>query len=151
MVVVWIVLAIVLLALELHHGALYLLFGALGSLVAIVVAVIAPTAVGVQVLVAAAVAIVGIVVVRPLLRPLLRVRQDGLIARGVHGGFVGQSALSLDAIGDALHPGHVRLEGERWLAISADDQPIEAGRPVQIEAVRGTTLVVRPALEEEVP
>ena len=50
----------------------------------------------------------------------------------------------LDEIGDELHPGHVRLAGETWLAFSDDHQPIPTGAPVIVTAVRGTTLAVRP-------
>jgi membrane protein implicated in regulation of membrane protease activity len=63
----------------------------------------------------------------------------------VHGGFVGQRALPLDEIGDELHPGHVRLAGETWLAVSESHQTIPAGTPVEVISVRGTTMVVRAA------
>ena len=41
-------------------------------------------------------------------------------------------------------PGHVRLAGERWLAVSGGDQPIPAGTKVIVTAVAGTTLIVWP-------
>ena len=40
------------------------------------------------------------------------------LGRGVHGTLVGEEVLTLDAVGDAHHLGHVRLAGERWLAVS---------------------------------
>jgi membrane-bound ClpP family serine protease len=67
------------------------------------------------------------------------------VAKGVHGGIVGQEVLTLDAVGDAVHPGHVQLAGERWLAVSGDNRPIEAGVRVLVMDVQGTTLVVYPA------
>jgi hypothetical protein len=64
---------------------------------------------------------------------------------GVHGGLVGQTAVTLDRVGDEHAVGHVRLAGERWLAISGEGRPIDAGREVTVSAVMGTTLVVWPA------
>ena len=40
--------------------------------------------------------------------------------------------------------GHVRLAGERWLAVSGSGTPIPAGTRVLVTAVEGTTLVVWP-------
>ena len=50
MVVAWIVVALALVAFELHHLAFFALFGALGALAAAIVAVAAPNAVGLQLL-----------------------------------------------------------------------------------------------------
>ena len=87
----------------------------------------------------------GVILVRPFVSRRLRRQGEASLGPGVHGGFVGQRALPLDEIGDELHPGHVRLAGETWLAFSDDHQPIPAGAPVVVTAVRGTTLAVRPA------
>ncbi len=76
---------------------------------------------------AIAVAMAGVVVGRPFLSRRLRRRGEGPLTPGVHGGFVGQRALALDEIGEELHPGHVRLAGETWLAFSDDHQPIADG------------------------
>ena len=71
-------------------------------------------------------------------------RHEGKLGRGVHGALVGEEVLTLDVVGDAHHPGHVRLAGERWLAFSGADRPIPAGTDVLVTAVRGTTLAVWP-------
>ncbi|HEV3227549.1 MAG TPA: NfeD family protein, partial [Acidimicrobiales bacterium] len=62
---------------------------------------------------------------------------------GVHGGLVGQEAVTLDEVGDQHHLGHIRLAGERWLATTSGPN-IDAGRSVFVTAVRGTTLEVWP-------
>jgi membrane-bound ClpP family serine protease len=59
-------------------------------------------------------------------------------------GLVGQQAITVDVVGDELHPGHALLAGERWLAVTDSGQPLPADIPVTVAAVRGTTLVVRP-------
>lgn len=144
MVVVWVVLVALLVAVELHHLALYALFAAVGAAAGAVVSMIAPDAVVAQALTAAAVAAVGIVTVRPYARALMERRRHASPARGVHGGLVGLQVLTLDAVGDDRHVGHVRVLGERWLARSGDGQVIDAGTKVLVTAVEGTTLVVWP-------
>jgi len=146
-VLVWLVLAVVLLAVELRHLALYVLFVAIGSFAAAGVAVLAPSAVGLQVVTAVGVAVAGIVLVRPRFSPMLEHRHAVAgIARGVHGGIVGQEAITLDEVGDSQHPGHVRMSGERWLAVSGGDNlTIPTGTKVVVMSVQGTTLLVWPA------
>jgi membrane protein implicated in regulation of membrane protease activity len=74
----------------------------------------------------------------------------------VHGGLVGQEVVTLDRV-SGPGAGHVRLAGERWLAVSGAGQPIPAGTTVLVTAVDGTTLVVWPVdghhhlAEEEQP
>lgn len=146
MVVVWVVLGIALLGFELHHLAFFAVFGAIGSFAAALVAAIAPDAYVAQVVAAVVVAVLGTILVRPYVsRALERRSGDGHVARGVHGGLVGQEVLTLDEVGDPLHPGHVRLAGESWLAISGSGSPIPAKTGVVVTSVQGTTLVVWPA------
>jgi membrane-bound ClpP family serine protease len=66
------------------------------------------------------------------------------VARGVHGGLTGQEAVTLDEVTDAHRVGHVRLAGEKWLAVSGGGGLIAAGTTVLVAAVQGTTLVVWP-------
>jgi membrane protein implicated in regulation of membrane protease activity len=142
--VVWLVLGVVLLLAELRHLAFYLLFVGAGCLAAAVVALVAPSAIGVQAAVAVAVAAVGVTAVRPAMSRAFHRHQGGHVARGVHGGLVGQEALTLDVVGSLHERGHVRLGGERWLAVSGAGEPIAAGTPVVVTAVEGTTLTVWP-------
>lgn len=143
MVLVWVLLFVVLLLFELHHLALYALFVAVGSLAAAIVALFAPNALGLQVLVAALVSIGGVILVRPYASRVFHHQRGGHVALGVHGGLVGQEAVTLDEIGDLRQIGHVRLAGEQWLATTGGPK-IEAGRSVFVTAVRGTTLEVWP-------
>ena len=143
--VFWFVPALALLVVELHSSTFYAIFLAAGAFAAGVLAFFVPDSqVWIQAALALVVAMGGVVIVRPWLSPRLRRRGEPPLTPGVHGGFVGQTALALDAIGDQLHPGHVRLAGETWMAFS-DGRPIADGDPVIVTAVRGTTLAVRPA------
>jgi membrane protein implicated in regulation of membrane protease activity len=142
-VLLWLVLVVVLVLFELHHLAFYSLFFAIGALAAGIVAVVAPDAIGLQAIVAIAVSIAGVIVARPYVSNAFHRHKGGHVARGVHGGLVGQEAVTLDEVGDLHQIGHVRLAGERWLAVTGGPR-IEAGRSVFVTAVRGTTLEVWP-------
>ena len=61
-----------------------------------------PSAIGVQLVVAIAVAAAGVVAVRPAMSRTFHQHRGGQVARGVHGGLVGQEALTLDQVG-SLH------------------------------------------------
>jgi inner membrane protein len=143
--VFWFVAALALLVLELASTTFFAIFLAVGAGAAGVLAFVIPDSpLWVQAVLAIAVAMAGVVVVRPFMSQRLRRHGEGPLTPGVHGGFVGQRALAIDEIGDQLHPGHVRLAGETWMAFS-EHQPIATGDPVIVTAVRGTTLAVRPA------
>ncbi len=146
LVAVWAVVGLALLVAEIASSTFFAVFLAAGAFAAALLAFILPDSpLPIQAVVGVIVAVIGVVVVRPSLSRRLLRRQPGSIGPGVHGGFVGQRALALDEIGDQLHPGHVRLVGETWLAITHEPAPIGPDAPVVITEVRGTTLVVRPA------
>ena len=143
MVLVWLVLCVALVLFELHHMAFYALFVAVGAFAAGIVALVAPDSYGLQMLVASGVSVGGVVLVRPHVSNVFHRHRGGHVAIGVHGGLVGQQAITLDEVGDAHQVGHVKLAGERWLAFT-DGPKIEAGRSVVVTALRGTTLEVWP-------
>lgn len=144
--VIWFVAALALLVLELASTTFFAIFLAAGAFAAGLLAFAVPTVeVWIQAVVAIGVAMTGVVLVRPFMSRRLRSQGGAPSTPGVHGGFVGQRALPIDEVGDELHPGHVRLAGETWLAYSDEHQPIAPGVPVIVTAVRGTTLAVRPA------
>lgn len=143
--VIWFVIAVALLVAEIASTTFYAVFLALGAAAAGVVAVFAPDLPPLaSAVVALVVAVAGVGVIRPFVGRRMHRRAPGAVGPGVHGGFVGQQALALDPIGDELHPGHVRLAGEIWLAITEPRGSIDGGAPVVVSAVRGTTLLVRP-------
>ena len=143
MVLVWLVLCVALVLFELHHLAFYALFVAIGALAGGIVALVAPDAYALQTIVAVVVSIAGVILVRPYASQAFHRHRGGHVTIGVHGGLVGQEAVALDEVGDTHHVGHVRLAGERWLAITGGPN-ISAGTSVFVTAVRGTTLEVWP-------
>ncbi len=144
MLIAWLILGAVLLLFEMHNLAFYAIFGAIGSFAAALVAVVAPSAVPLQVGVAAGVGVAGVVAARPFVSKAFDSRRTGISIRGVHGGLVGHEAVTLDEVGATHLDGHVRLTGERWLAVSGSGRLIRPGTVVVVTAVQGTTLVVWP-------
>ena len=142
MAIVWIVVTVLLLAVELHHLAFYALFAAAGTLAAAIVAVIAPSAIAVQIVVGTIVAVVGLFAVRPYVSSAVARRRSDQNIQGVHGGLVGARGVTLDEVGH-MHIGHIRLLGENWLAVTADDESIPPATHVIVTKVVGTTLTVR--------
>ena len=124
--------------------ALYALFVAAGCFAAAVVAVFFPELIAAQVVTALAVSALGILAVRPKMSAALHHRHDGKLGRGVHGTLVGEEVYTLDVVGDDHDIGHVRLAGERWLAVSGSGVKIPKGSKVLVTAVQGTTLTVWP-------
>ena len=145
MAIVWIVVSVALLAVELHHLAFFAMFGAAGAFAAAVVAAFLPSAIAVQVIVAIAIAAIGVVGVRPHMSNAFARRGPGVTIGGVHGGLIGARGVTLDEVGVGPS-GHIRLLGENWLAVT-DDPPIPPSTSVIVTKVAGTTLTVRAAAE----
>jgi membrane protein implicated in regulation of membrane protease activity len=142
--VVWLLAGLVLVGLEIHTQAFYSLFLALGAFAATIVALF-PDDVWVQAVVAAAVALMGTLLVRPTLARLSAKHLGPKLAMpGASDNLVGQPALTLDPVGDENHPGHARLFNERWLAFTTNPGGVPAHVQVTVVEVRGTTLVVAP-------
>lgn len=142
--VVWLLAGLVLVGLEIHTQAFYSLFLALGAFVATIVALF-PDDVWVQAVVAAGVALLGTLLVRPTLtRISAKHLGPKLTMQGASDNLVGQPALTLEPVGDENHPGHARLFNEKWLAVTANPGGVPAHVQVTVVEVRGTTLVVAP-------
>ncbi|MEO5722760.1 MAG: NfeD family protein [Ilumatobacteraceae bacterium] len=148
MLIVWIVLAAVLLAVELHHLAFFACFAAGGAAVAAVAAAVEPSAIALQIGIAVGVTTVGVVAVRPYVSKAFASRHEGAVIHGVHGGLVGARGVTIDEVPYDTS-GHIRLLGETWLAVAADEKPIAPSTPVVVTSVRGTTLTVRAAPSRE--
>jgi len=146
MALVWIIVCVLLIAVELHHMAFFAMFGALGAAAATVVAIVDPSTVLAQLIVAVAVAAVGVVLGRPYVSRSFAHRGPGTTIRGVHGGLVGARGVTIDEVKLDAN-GHVRMLGENWLAVTADPSSIPPSTPVIVTKVVGTTLTVRAAEE----
>jgi membrane protein implicated in regulation of membrane protease activity len=140
----WLIAGLILVAAEVHTQAFFAIFLALGAFAAtIVVATGLPLWLSIVIFAGVAVGGVG------LLRPVLKQASDRrlgprLALPGQSDALVGQRALTVDPVGDEHHPGHARLAGERWLAITDEPGGLQPETQVMVVEVRGTTLVVMP-------
>ena len=100
-----------------------------------------------QIGVAAVVAGAGIAVVRPHVSRAFAPRGPGVRIGGVHGGLISARGVTLDEV-RSEPVGHVRILGERWLAVTWDGEPIQPETPVIVMGVTGTTLTVRAAEQQ---
>jgi membrane protein implicated in regulation of membrane protease activity len=139
----YVILAVILLGIEAFTLAFFAVFVAVGLLAAAVAAAAGLPVWG-QLATLSAVAVAGLVVARP---PLARAMMRSNVRMRIPGvqDLVGQTALTVDEVGDEHHPGHALLAGEHWLAIAENGLPLPPQSTVTVAGVRGTTLVVRPA------
>jgi membrane protein implicated in regulation of membrane protease activity len=141
MALAWLVLSVILIAIELHHVAFYAMFGALGAAVGAIVAYFAPSALTAQVASALVATGVGVMFARPYVSHAFAQQRGGRVAVGVHGGLVGETVFTTDVVSEKIG-GHVLLAGETWLAVSGDHTTLPPGTSVIVISVRGTTLTV---------
>ena len=137
---IWLGVAIVFVVAEVMTVAFFALFGAAGALAAAAAAALG-YGFGVQALTLAAVALLGVLAVRPFLMRYLARRRSPELLSGASS-MVGQSAFVVDPIRGPHEPGHVRISGEDWPALSVDGSALRTGREVVVVELRQATLVV---------
>jgi membrane protein implicated in regulation of membrane protease activity len=96
------------------------------------------------------VSIAGVVLARPPLMRYLERRRAPELLSGAEA-MIGQEAPVIDDLEGRHHPGHVRVAGESWPAVSEDGGRIPAGSVVKVIALRQATLVVSPVAAPPTP
>jgi membrane protein implicated in regulation of membrane protease activity len=137
--IVWVILAVLFGAGELHTNGFFLAPFAGGALIAALLGLaglgLAATTI---VFLAASVAALGV------LRPVaLRHRRMPTAMRTGTAALIGRQAVVVERIANHQGLGLVKIGGEVWTARSVDgDEEIEAGRPVEVVEIRGATALV---------
>ncbi|MEA2299819.1 MAG: hypothetical protein QOE44_354 [Solirubrobacteraceae bacterium] len=137
--IVWVILAVLFGAGELHTNGFFLAPFAAGALIAALLGLaglgLAATTI---VFLAASVAALGV------LRPVaLRHRRMPTAMRTGTAALIGRQAVVVERIANHQGLGLVKIGGEVWTARSVDgDEEIEAGRPVEVVEIRGATALV---------
>ena len=140
MTFVWLAVALAFGVAEMLSLAFYAVFLVAGALAAAVAAQLGVPQVG-QVVVFCVVSVVGVLAARPPLMRYLKRGHPDEIKSGAQA-MIGQEAPVVDEIRGAHDPGHVRVAGESWPAVSADGSTIAEGSTVRIDSLRQATLVV---------
>src|ERR1700682_4798495 len=120
--------------------AFYAIFFVIGGLAAAIAAQLGLPEVG-QVVVFCVVSIAGVLAARPPMMRYLRSRGGPGLLSGAQA-MIGVEAPVVDDIADAHNPGHVRIAGENWPAVSRDGSRIAAGSTVRVDGLRQATLIV---------
>jgi membrane protein implicated in regulation of membrane protease activity len=137
---IWIVIAVVALAVEASNLNLIFLFGGLAALLAGTLAALGVPPVG-QILGFA----VAALLIPMLLRPRLLRRLGGIGVLSRTDALIGQSARVTKAIDPASGPGRVLVQGHDWAASSTE--PILEGALVEVLGSDGIVLLVAPMAE----
>lgn len=137
MQIVWLVVIIGLIVLEAATTALVGIWFCAGALVALVISLFAPNAVGVQVFVFLVVSVLMLFFLRPIVRKLSSSKTVPTNADAN----IGKTAQVVTEVQPGS-VGRVKLEGLEWAAKS--DTVLPVGSWCRVEAIEGVKLVVTP-------
>ena len=137
--VVWLAVAGVLAVSEMTTLDLTLLMLSVGALAGVGVALVLPGLIWAQILVAVAVALMCLALVRP---SILKRLHRGIGYRSSVEQLVGSTGVTTLEV--TASDGEVKVHGELWSARSYDGEPIAAGVQVDVFEIDGVTAVVHP-------
>lgn len=138
----WVIIALIFAVVEVLTVAFFAIFVAIGALGAAVASLLGFHAL-VQAVVLGVIGVAGIFIARPYLVDQLHIGRPGL--RSGADSMVGQQAVLTEPILGVGQPGHVKLAGESWPAVTDDGSTLPVNTLVVVTALRSTVLVVRPA------
>jgi membrane protein implicated in regulation of membrane protease activity len=136
----WVFVAIVFAIAEVMTVALFALFITIGALAAAVASLIGFHLL-VQAIVFLVIGVAGIFLARPYLVERLHIGRAAL--RSGAESMVGQQTVLTEPIKGNGEPGHVKIAGESWPALTDDGSALPASTPVIVTALRSTVLIVR--------
>src|SRR6202171_2921617 len=138
----WVIVAIAFAVVEVMTVAFFAVFITIGALAAAVAALLHFNLL-VQAIVLGVIGVAGILIARPVLVERLHMGRGAL--RSGPASMVGQQAVLLEPILGVGQPGHLKIAGELWPALTEDGSPVPVNTLVVVTALRSTTLIVRPA------
>ena len=144
----WVIVAIAFAVAEVMTVAFFAVFLTIGALAAAAVSLLGFD-LWVQAIVLGVIGVVGIVAARPFLVDRLHIGRHAL--RSGADSMVGQQALLIEPILGLGQPGHLKIGGELWPALTEDGSALPATTPVIVTAIRSTILIVRAASSQPIP
>ena len=143
--IVWLVAFVLFIIIEAIGTDLVTIWFAGGALIALIISFIPNVPWWVQLIVFFVISIVCLFAVRPLARKYMR----GKIVKSNVDSLVGRKGMLLEDI-SAFKRGIVQLGDVKWTAVGIEDNTkIDAGTVVEIVAISGNKLIVRPASEQQ--
>ncbi len=143
MTLIWLAVALAFAVAEMLTLAFFAVFAVVGALAGALAAATGLTLAG-QVVAFAVVSVLGMVAARPVLMGYLQRRRTPEVISGAQS-MIGMMAPVVDEVTDTHRPGHVRITGETWPAITESSSPIPAGSTVKVVGLRNATLLVTAA------
>ena len=141
----WIAILVVSVALEVHSGAFIALFIGAGALVALLLALVSVPFV-LQAVAWLAFSGLTLVLLRPFAVKRFRRRTRQLdLARPAINNMTNLTGVVEVSVGDELHPGRVKIQGESWKAVTDWPESLPDGSLVVVRKTFGTTLWVDPS------
>src|SRR5205823_2869598 len=138
----WVIVAVAFAIAEVMTVAFFAAFIALGALGAAIASLLGFNLL-VQAIVLGVIGVAGILVARMHVgRPALRSGAESM---------VGHRTVLIEAIPGNGQPGHVKIAGELWPALTDDGSALPATTPVVVTALRSTVLIVRAASSQPTP
>ena len=136
----WSIVAVVCLALEMSSGDFFVTCFAIGALVSVLTALLG-TSVWLQVLVFAVFSMLSIWLIRPKLISLMHKGGEERVSNA--DALTGRIGEVTETISKS-QSGYVRIDGDRWRAVSASGDTLEVGRKVRIVGRESTIVTVVP-------
>ncbi|MBQ9458239.1 MAG: NfeD family protein [Bacilli bacterium] len=138
--IIWLSAFVIFLIIEAIGTDLVTIWFALGALIATIVSFIPNVPWWVEVIVFLVISVATLFALRPLTRKYMR----GKIVQSNADSLVGRRGMLLEDIGP-FQRGTVQIGDVKWTALGIeDDSKIEAGQVVEIVAISGNKLIVRP-------
>ena len=144
----WVIAAIAFAVVEVLTLAFFAVFITLGALAAALASLLGFDLL-VQVIVLGVVGLLGVMAARPFLVQRLHVGRHAL--RSGADSMIGAHGVLRDPIVGSSQPGHIKISGELWPAITEDASSVPAETPVVVTGLRGSTLIVRVAAPASTP
>lgn len=142
---IWLVLALAFTLIETATTTFFIFWFGVGAAAAALAAYLGAHFV-VQMLVFLAVSLIFVGATRPFARRV----QQSRVKTNVDA-IVGRSGIALDRLDGHGGTGLVKVGGETWTAVTAEDAPVEKGQRITVLGVDGVKLIVRPLGEGSDP
>ena len=137
MIIVWLVLAVVMAAVEAFTVQLVSIWFVAGAVAACVTALFTDNIV-IQAIVFVAVTATALIVTRPLVKKMRERAPEPTNSDR----YIGKEGVVVTAIDNSAAEGQVRVGSSVWTARSADDSQIEKGAHVTVTSIEGVKLIV---------
>ena len=140
---IWFGVAVIMAILEGVTYQLVSIWFVIGAIASTVVSIFLPEQFFVQLIVFIAVSLIALVVTRPIVKRITKVKSSPTNSDR----YVGMTGVVKTRINNESSTGQVIVNGDVWSARSQDNSPIDEGIKVVIKDIKGVKLIVSPVKE----